>query len=65
MKMHFEREKEDSSGYSVVELRTDTKLAAKIRATRDGIVMDLAEGFTFPAFDDADDIHVEIREREG
>lgn len=63
MSMHFEPEKGRGT-YSVIELRTDTKLAAQVRATRDGLVIDLAEGFTFPAFDDADDIHIEIRERE-
>ena len=65
MSMHFEPEKGHGT-YSVIELRTDTRLAAQIRATRDGVVIDVAEGFEFANFRDSDasEIHVSIRERE-
>lgn len=62
--MHFEPEKGRDT-YSVIELRTDTHLAAQIRATRDGLVIDVAEGFEFGnVVTSHPDLHLEIRERE-
>jgi hypothetical protein len=62
MNMHFEPEKGQGTA-AQIELRTDTRLAAQIRATREGVVIELAEGFEFAA-SGAGEIHVQIRERE-
>ena len=65
MSMHFEREKEDASGYSVTELRTDTRLAARLIATRDGLTIDIADGFEVELDDNCrTDMHLAFRERE-
>jgi|HubBroStandDraft_4_1064222.scaffolds.fasta_scaffold02568_7 hypothetical protein len=66
MSMHFERATSDAGGYAEIELRTDTRLAATLRATRDGLAIDVAEGFEFGnvVATAPEPLHLEIRERE-
>jgi hypothetical protein len=70
--MHFEPEK-GQGAYSVIELRTDTKLAAQLVATSGGLQILIAQGFGVAAGSAIDgreismvaaEIHIEIRERE-
>jgi len=69
MSMHFERATSDAGAYAEIELRTDTRLAATLRATRSGVSIDVAEGFLIGGNAVAEDmrgseIYIEIRERE-
>jgi hypothetical protein len=67
MNMHFEPERGDATAWQVIELRTDTRLAARLIATREGITIDVAEGFeivTTLDTSDQPDAHVAFRERE-
>lgn len=71
MSMHFERERGNPAPYSVIELWTDTRFAAQVIATRTGVAIHLAEGFTVAGHqygagdrEPGREIHIEIRERE-
>lgn len=67
MSMHFERATTDAGAYAEIELRTDTRLAAQVLATRGGITICIAEGFAlvpFASTTEGGEIHIEIRERE-
>jgi hypothetical protein len=66
MSMHFERATSDAGAYAEIELRTDTRLAATLRATREGLVVDVAVGFEFGnvVASASEPLHLEIRERE-
>jgi len=68
MSMHFEKQPGDPGAYAVIELRTDTALAATLRATRSGVSIDVSEGFKIAALRAGDELanefHIEIRERE-
>jgi hypothetical protein len=69
MSMHFEREPGETGKYtkhSVIELRTDTRLAARLIATREGLTILVAEGFEVGPHRDVDmhEVHLEIRESE-